>query len=60
LVFFIFEYNFVDSKHLKYRRLVLELQWMAVGRLVSSFVARNLFFFFFFKLLGYFATEENR
>jgi hypothetical protein len=48
----------VDSKYLKYRRLVLELQWMAVGRLVSSFVARNLFFFF--KLLGYFATEENR
>jgi hypothetical protein len=58
LVFVIFEYNFVDSKYLKYRRLVLELQWMAVGRLVSSFVARNLFFFF--KLLGYFATEENR
>jgi hypothetical protein len=57
LVFVIFEYNFVDSKYLKYRRLVLELQWMAVGRLVSSFVARNLFFF---KLLGYFATEENR
>jgi hypothetical protein len=32
---------------------------MAVGRLVSSFGARNLVFFFF-KLLGYFATEENR
>ncbi|KAJ6988735.1 hypothetical protein NC653_021608 [Populus alba x Populus x berolinensis] len=30
---------------------------MAVGRLVSSFAARSLFFFF--KLLGYFATEEN-
>jgi hypothetical protein len=59
LVFVIFEYNFVDSKYLNYRRLVLEWQWMAVGRLVSSFVARNLFFFFF-KLLGYFATEENR